>query len=50
MKIHYLEIVSLNVDAVCDTYEAAHNVSFGEADELLGGQEHAFYLMVALWE
>ncbi len=37
MKVHYLEIVSLNVDAVCKAYEAAHNVNFGEADALLGG-------------
>lgn len=37
MKIHYLEIVSHDVDAVCKSYEAAHSVSFGEADELLGG-------------
>ena len=37
MKIHYLEIVSPDVDAVCATYEAAHNVRFGEADALLGG-------------
>ena len=37
MKLHYLEIISLEVDAICTTYEAAHNVQFGEADELLGG-------------
>lgn len=37
MKLHYLEIVSPDVDAICTTYEAAHNVQFGEADKLLGG-------------
>ena len=37
MKIHYLEIVSHDVDAVCKAYENAHSVSFGEPDELLGG-------------
>lgn len=37
MKIHYLEIVSRDVDAVCNAYAAAHGVSFGAPDELLGG-------------
>ncbi|MEC8880398.1 MAG: hydroxylase [Pseudomonadota bacterium] len=37
MKVHYLEIVSEDVDAVCKAYEAAHGVRFGEPDELLGG-------------
>jgi len=37
MKIHYLEIVSPQADSVCTAYEAAHNVSFSEPDELLGG-------------
>ena len=37
MKVHYLEIVSPDVDAVCAEYEAVHNVQFGEAEELLGG-------------
>jgi len=37
MKIHYLEIVSHDVDAVCKAYETTHSVSFGESDELLGG-------------
>ncbi|HZI88410.1 MAG TPA: hypothetical protein VFD48_16375 [Pyrinomonadaceae bacterium] len=37
MKVHYLEIVSLDVDAICKAYEATHNVTFGEADALLGG-------------
>lgn len=37
MKVHYLEIVSHNVDATCKAFEAAHSVSFGDPDELLGG-------------
>lgn len=37
MKIHYLEIVSLDVDAVCLAYEAVHKINFGEADSSLGG-------------
>lgn len=37
MKVHYLEIVSLEVDAVCQAYERAHGVEFGAPDELLGG-------------
>lgn len=37
MKVHYLEIVSLDVDSVCRAYELAHSVKFGEPDELLGG-------------
>jgi len=37
MKIHYLEIVSLDADAVCSAYEASHGVRFGAADNSLGG-------------
>lgn len=37
MKVHYLEIVSHDVDSVCKAYELAHCVSFNEPDELLGG-------------
>lgn len=37
MKIHYLEIVTLDVEAVCQAYLAAHNISFTSADALLGG-------------
>src|ERR671922_798233 len=36
MKIHYLEIVASDVDAVCAAYEAAHGIKFGSADPLLG--------------
>lgn len=37
MKMHYLEIISIDVEAVCRAYEAAHGVTFGEPDALLGG-------------
>ncbi len=37
MKVHYLEIVSHDVDAACKAYELANSVSFGEPDEVLGG-------------
>ncbi|CCO47960.1 putative Glyoxalase/Bleomycin resistance protein/Dihydroxybiphenyl dioxygenase [Vibrio nigripulchritudo SOn1] len=37
MKIHYLEIVTPDVDSVCKAYEAAQKINFGGADELLGG-------------
>jgi predicted enzyme related to lactoylglutathione lyase len=37
MKVHYLEIVTSDVDAVCAAYEAAHDIKFGSADPLLGG-------------
>ena len=41
MKVHYLEIVSSNVDAVCAAYEAAHGVAFGSPDPVLGGARTA---------
>jgi uncharacterized protein len=41
MKVHYLEIVASDVDAVCAAYEAAHGVKFGSADPLLGGARTA---------
>ena len=37
MKVHYLEIVTPNVNEVCAAYEAAHQVQFDSAEELLGG-------------
>jgi len=37
MKVYYLEIVSHDVDAVCNAYEIAHSISFSEPDALLGG-------------
>lgn len=41
MKIHYLEIVASDVDAVCAAYEAAHGIKFGPSDPLLGGARTA---------
>jgi uncharacterized protein len=41
MKVHYLEIVASDVDAVCDAYEAAHHIKFGSVDPLLGGARTA---------
>ena len=37
MKIHYLEIVSPDVEKISAAYEASHDVQFGEADPMLGG-------------
>ena len=36
MKIQYLEIVSPDVGAICQTYEQLHGVKFGEPDANLG--------------
>ncbi len=36
MRVHYLEIVTTDVDAVCSAFEAASNYSFGEPDPGLG--------------
>ena len=36
MKLHYLEIVTKEVEAVCATYAAAHQVQFSEPDAGLG--------------
>ncbi len=41
MKIHYLEIVTPEVDVVCDRYSLLHEVEFGEADQNLGGARTA---------
>lgn len=41
MKIHYLEIVTKDVDAVCAAYAAAHKVKFGEPDAGLGNARTA---------
>lgn len=41
MKVHYLEIVAADVDAVCAAYEAAHGITFGPVDPLLGGARTA---------
>ncbi|HEY2783579.1 MAG TPA: hypothetical protein VGJ05_01275 [Fimbriiglobus sp.] len=36
MQIHYLEIVTKDVDAVCAAYAAANGAAFGEPDAGLG--------------
>jgi predicted enzyme related to lactoylglutathione lyase len=36
VRIHYLEIVTREVDAVCAAYAAANGVQFGEPDARLG--------------
>lgn len=41
MQIHYLEIVTPEVDAVCATYERLHGVSFGEPEAGLGNARTA---------
>jgi predicted enzyme related to lactoylglutathione lyase len=41
MKIHYLEIVTNELDAVCKAYADAHKVRFGEPDSRLGGARTA---------
>jgi uncharacterized protein len=41
MKVHYLEIVTSDVDAVCAAYEAAHGIEFGSAEPPLGGARTA---------
>ena len=41
MKIHYLEIVASDANAVCAAYEATHGVKFVSADPLLGGARTA---------
>lgn len=41
MKIHYLEIVASDIDAVCTAFEAAHAIHFGPPDAGLGGARTA---------
>jgi predicted enzyme related to lactoylglutathione lyase len=41
MQIHYLEIVTPDVDAVCASYAAACGVTFGDAEPGLGGARTA---------
>ncbi len=36
MQIHYLEIVSTEVDATCQIYEKSHGIAFSKGDPLLG--------------
>ena len=41
MQVHYLEIVTQEVDATCATYEQLHGVKFGEGDPGLGNARTA---------
>ncbi len=41
MKVHYLEIVTREVDAVCAAYASALHAQFGEPDARLGGARTA---------
>lgn len=41
MQIHYLEIVTRDVDAVCAAYEAGNGVRFGAPDAGLGNARTA---------
>jgi predicted enzyme related to lactoylglutathione lyase len=41
MKVHYLEIVTREVDAVCAAYASALSVRFGEPVAALGGARTA---------
>lgn len=41
MQIHYLEIVTREVDSVCSAYAAANDVQFGEPDSRLGNARTA---------
>ncbi len=41
MKIHYLEIVTSNVDASVALYSRIHGISFGAPEETLGGARTA---------
>ena len=41
MQIHYLEIVTADVDEVCATYSSVHGVTFGAGDPNLGNARTA---------
>ena len=41
MQVHYLEIVTPEVDATCAAYERLHRVSFGDPDPVLGNARTA---------
>ncbi len=41
MQVHYLEIVTPSVDAVCATYSQLYGVKFGDSDQNLGGARTA---------
>lgn len=41
MKLHYLEIVAIDVDAVCSAYMAGHKLQFGKPEAELGNARTA---------
>ena len=41
MRVHYLEIVTKDVDAVCAAYARMHGATFGDGDAGLGGARTA---------
>lgn len=41
MQLHYLEIVSHDIDAVCAAYARTHDAKFGEPDARLGNAKTA---------
>ena len=41
VKIHYLEIVTPDVDAACNLYSMMYGVTFGDPDQVLGGARTA---------
>lgn len=41
MNVHYLEIVTPKVDALCDQYSKIHGVTFSEPNANLGGARTA---------
>jgi predicted enzyme related to lactoylglutathione lyase len=41
MLVHYLEVVTKEVDALCELYSATQSVTFGDADPSLGGARTA---------
>lgn len=41
MHVHYLEIVTPDVDALCAQYATVHGVTFGDPDPNLGGARTA---------
>ena len=41
MKIHYLEVVTHDVDSVCESYESISEIKFGACDSALGNARTA---------
>lgn len=41
MKIHYLEIVTNDIEAACNLHAKIHGMKFGEPEEKLGGARTA---------